>query len=78
MTLYITLYSPTFDVSTVFSNISILSVISPSSSSYALTPDIGSNLSPTFNSISSDFISGTLFLNSKSPFDKSLLFLEYK
>ena len=62
VTLYTTLYSPAFVVSTVFSIISTLSVKSPSSWSFAVTFNIGLKSSPVFITTSSAFITGTLFI----------------
>ena len=62
VTLYLTLYVPTFDVSTLFSITSILDVISTPFASFALTPALGSNLSPTFITLSSAVIIGALFI----------------
>ena len=62
VTLYLTVYVPSFDVSTLFCTTSILDVISPSSASVAFISDLGSNLSPTFIVLSSAVITGTLFI----------------
>ena len=62
VTSYTTLYIPAFDVFTVFSATFILLVISPSSLSDALTPDIALNTSSTFNTTSFALISGILFI----------------
>ena len=59
-TLYVTSYSPGVFISTVFFTTSIL-VIFPSSLSLAVTPVNGSNLSPTFITLSVAFITGGSF-----------------
>ena len=58
VTLYVTSYLPGLVVSTSFFNTSILSVISPSSSSSAVTSALSSNLSPTVRVLSVALITG--------------------
>ena len=64
-TLYLTVYSPSIVVSTLFSTTFMLLVISLSSSSYALTPTSASsfvNLSPTLIILSLAVITGIAFI----------------
>ena len=61
VTLYVTSYLPALVVSTSFFNTSILSVKSPSSTSWAVTSDLGSNVSPTVRVLSSALIVGIAF-----------------
>ena len=73
VTLYLTVYVPALDVSTLFSITSILDVISTPSPSIALIPTLGSNLSPTFITLSSAVITGALFITVDFGFTVTLL-----